>query len=73
MTDGRDPGGFLDDDEMLVEMTDRDRVVVTRLGVKDVVARMRSDAAVKLHSVMDFAYNIDRAVLFDPASGNRVA
>jgi multiple sugar transport system ATP-binding protein len=57
----------------VVEPAGSDTFVVTRLGGKDVVARMRSDAAVKLHSTMDFAYNMDRAVLFDPASGNRVA
>jgi multiple sugar transport system ATP-binding protein len=57
----------------VVEPAGSDTFVVTRLGGKDVVARMRSDAAVKLHSAMDFAYNMDRAVLFDPASGDRVA
>jgi len=57
----------------VVEPAGSDTFVVTRLGGKDVVARMRSDAAVKLHSSMDFAYNMDRAVLFDPASGDRVA
>ena len=42
---------------------------VTQLGGKEVTARMRSDADVKPGQTMPFAFNLDKAVVFDPASG----
>jgi multiple sugar transport system ATP-binding protein len=47
--------------------------VVTSLGGKHVIARMRSDAAVKSGTRTPFAFNMDKAVFFDPATQLRVA
>jgi multiple sugar transport system ATP-binding protein len=57
----------------VVEPAGSDTYVVTHLGGRDVVARMRSDAQVKLHQQTDFAFNMDRAVFFDPSTEKRVA
>jgi multiple sugar transport system ATP-binding protein len=57
----------------VVEPAGSDTFVVTQLGGKYVVARMRSDAAVKPQAMVDFAFNMDRAVLFDPQSQARLS
>ena len=56
----------------VVEPAGADTFVVTYLGGKEVTARMRSDADVKPGQVMPFALNLDKAVVFDPASGKRL-
>jgi multiple sugar transport system ATP-binding protein len=38
-----------------------------------VIARMRSDAIVRAGDRVDFAFNMDKAVFFDPATQQRVA
>ena len=45
-----------------------DTFVVTHLGGKEVVARMRADADVQPGQTMPFAFNLEKAVLFDPAT-----
>jgi multiple sugar transport system ATP-binding protein len=57
----------------VVEPAGADTFVVTRLGDREVIARMRSDAVVNAGDRVDFAFNMDKAVYFDPASLIRVA
>jgi multiple sugar transport system ATP-binding protein len=57
----------------VVEPAGSDTFVVTRLAAKEVIARMRSDANVRTGDRMDFAFNMDKAVYFDPATQKRVA
>jgi multiple sugar transport system ATP-binding protein len=56
----------------VVEPAGSDTFVVTNIAGKEVVARMRADADVKPHTRVPFAFNLDKAVLFDPASGRRL-
>ena len=56
----------------IVEPAGADTFVVTHLGGKEVTARMRADADVQPGAVMPFAFNLDKAVVFDPASGRRL-
>ncbi|OCC04902.1 sugar ABC transporter ATP-binding protein [Labrys sp. WJW] len=56
----------------VVEPAGADTFVVTHLGGKEVTARMRSDAVVAPGQELPFAFNLDKAVVFDPASGKRL-
>ncbi len=56
----------------VVEPAGSDTFVVTQLGGKSLTARMRSDAQVKAGQVIPFAFNLEKAVLFEPASGVRL-
>jgi multiple sugar transport system ATP-binding protein len=56
----------------IVEPAGSDTFVVTELGGKEVTARMRSDADVRPGQTMPFAFNLDKAVVFDPSSGIRL-
>lgn len=56
----------------LVEPAGADTYVVTQLGGKALTARMRADASVRAGETMPFAFNLDKALLFDPASGARL-
>jgi len=56
----------------VVEPAGSDTFVVTRLAGKEVTARMRADADVRAGTRVPFAFNLDKAVLFDPASGLRL-
>ncbi len=60
--------GYVD----VVEPAGSDTFVVTQIGGKHVTARMRSDVAVTAGSTMPFAFNLDKAVVFDPESGRRM-
>jgi multiple sugar transport system ATP-binding protein len=57
----------------VVEPAGADTYVVTRLGGREVIGRMRSDMQVAPHSVVPFAFNMDKAVFFDPKSELRIA
>jgi multiple sugar transport system ATP-binding protein len=57
----------------VVEPAGSDTFVVTQLGGKHVIARMRSDAAVRGGQRAPFTFNMDKAVFFDPRSEQRVA
>jgi multiple sugar transport system ATP-binding protein len=57
----------------VVEPAGADTYVVTRLGGREVIGRMRSDMQVAPHSVVPFAFNMDKAVFFDPKSERRIA
>ena len=60
--------GYVD----VVEPAGSDTFVVTQLGGKALTARMRSDVPVKAGQTMPFAFNLDRAVVFDPETGQRL-
>ena len=57
----------------VVEPAGADTYVVTRLGGREVIGRMRSDMQVAPHSMVPFAFNMDKAVFFDPQSERRIA
>ncbi|WP_119300114.1 ABC transporter ATP-binding protein [Dongia deserti] len=57
----------------VVEPAGADTYVVTRLGGREVIGRMRSDMHVAPHSTVPFAFNMDKAVFFDPESELRIA
>jgi multiple sugar transport system ATP-binding protein len=57
----------------VVEPAGADTYVVTRLGGREVIGRMRSDMQVAPHSTVPFAFNMDKAVFFDPKSELRIA
>ena len=73
---GADRGStFVDVVEALVEVVEpagSDTYVVTRAAGKEVIARMRSDADVRHGSRIPFAFDLAKAVLFDPANGQRI-
>ncbi|HLW91113.1 MAG TPA: ABC transporter ATP-binding protein [Roseiarcus sp.] len=56
----------------LVEPAGSDTFVVTTIAGKEVTARMRADADVRPGQSVAFAFNLDKAVLFDPASTQRI-
>ena len=56
----------------VVEPAGSDTFVVTNIAGKEVIARMRADADVKAGTRMPFAFNLDKAVLFDPGTGLRL-
>jgi multiple sugar transport system ATP-binding protein len=60
--------GFVD----VVEPAGSDTFVVTQMGGKALTARMRSDVPVHEHETIPFAFNLDKAVVFDPESGLRL-
>jgi multiple sugar transport system ATP-binding protein len=56
----------------VVEPAGSDTFVVTHIAGKEVTARMRADADVKAGTRLPFAFNLDKAVLFDPGTGLRL-
>ncbi|MFO1149998.1 MAG: ABC transporter ATP-binding protein [Alsobacter sp.] len=56
----------------VVEPAGSDTFVVTHIAGKEVTARMRADAEVKAGTRLPFAFNLDKAVLFDPGTGLRL-
>jgi len=56
----------------VVEPAGADTFVVTHLGGKEVTARMRADVDVAPGMLMPFSFNLDKAVVFDPATGKRL-
>jgi len=57
----------------VVEPAGSDTFAVTKLGSKEVVARLRADARVTAGQTARLAFNLDKAVFFDPASQTRIA
>jgi multiple sugar transport system ATP-binding protein len=57
----------------VVEPAGSDTFVVTRLGGREVIARMRSDMNVTPRSTVPFAFNMEKAVFFDPETQRRIA
>jgi multiple sugar transport system ATP-binding protein len=56
----------------MVEPTGSDTFVTTRIGETTVTARTRSDVAAEPGRPFRFAFNLDNAVLFDPATTQRI-
>jgi multiple sugar transport system ATP-binding protein len=56
----------------IVEPAGSDTFVVTSIAGKEVTARMRADSDVRVGQNHVFAFNLDKAVLFDPATTRRV-
>ncbi|WP_419914520.1 ABC transporter ATP-binding protein [Hoeflea sp.] len=62
--------------EAPVEVTEpagSDTFVVSQIGGTDVTGRFRADVAVKAGEVFPFAFNMEKAVAFDPESEQRIA
>ncbi|MFM2282203.1 MAG: hypothetical protein RLZZ444_4434, partial [Pseudomonadota bacterium] len=57
----------------VVEPAGSDTFAVTKLGGKEVVARLRADARIQSGQVARLAFNLDKAVFFDPQSQGRIA
>ena len=57
----------------VIEPAGSDTFVTTLISGKDCAARMRADAKVCQDEAFDFAFNMDKAVVFDPESGQRIA
>ena len=57
----------------VVEPAGSDTFAVTKLGGKEVVARLRADAKIAAGQLARLAFNLDKAVFFDPQSQLRIA
>ena len=57
---------------VVTEPAGSDTFVSMQLGGRDVIARMRSDAAVAAGQDFDFAINMEKAVAFDPQTEDRI-
>jgi len=57
----------------ITEPAGSDTFVTTAIGGVDCVARMRADADVVPGSVAEFAFNMEKAVAFDPKTESRIA
>ncbi|HEV7249170.1 MAG TPA: ABC transporter ATP-binding protein [Shinella sp.] len=57
----------------VVEPAGADTFAVTHLGGKQIVARLRADVGITPGQTARLAFNLDKAVFFDPASQLRIA
>jgi multiple sugar transport system ATP-binding protein len=57
----------------VVEPAGSDTFAITHLGGKEVVARLRADAKVSPGKKAMLAFNLDKAVFFDPGTEQRIA
>ena len=56
----------------VVEPAGSDTFAITRLGGKHIVARLRADASIDAGAPARLAFNLDKAVFFDPTSQERI-
>ena len=56
----------------VVEPAGSDTFVVARVAGKELTARMRADTVVRVGENHAFAFNLDKAVLFDPQTSSRI-
>ncbi|TJW83761.1 TOBE domain-containing protein, partial [Mesorhizobium sp.] len=56
----------------VVEPAGSDTFAVTNLGGKGVVARLRADARIQPGTSTPLAFNLSKAVFFDPATEKRI-
>jgi len=56
----------------VVEPAGADTFAVTNLGGKEVVARLRADVTINAGHMARLAFNLDKAVFFDPATEQRI-
>ncbi len=75
--DGADRNArFVAEGDCLIEVVEpagSDTFAVTRLGGKEIVARLRADARIAPGQTSRLAFNLDKAVFFDPQSQMRIA
>jgi len=57
----------------VVEPAGSDTFAVIKLGAKEVVARLRADAKIAAGQTARLAFNLDKAVYFDPTTQARIA
>ncbi len=57
----------------VVEPAGSDTFAITKLGRKEVVARLRADASIVPGQTAQLAFNLDKAVYFDPSTQLRIA
>ena len=57
----------------VVEPAGADTFAVTHLGGKEIVARLRADVKISAGQMSRLAFNLDKAVYFDPATQQRIA
>ncbi|MCM2475493.1 ABC transporter ATP-binding protein [Rhizobium sp. CG5] len=57
----------------VVEPAGSDTFAVTKLGGKEVVARLRADVRINAGQTARLAFNLDKAVFFDPQTEQRIA
>ena len=57
----------------VIEPAGSDTFVVVQIGDKDVTARIRADVQVRAGERFRFAFNMEKAVVFEPESENRIA
>ena len=57
----------------VVEPAGSDTFAITKLGDKEVIARLRADAQIEPGEYAQLAFNIDKAVYFDPKTELRIA
>ncbi|MCR4267669.1 ABC transporter ATP-binding protein [Nitratireductor sp. ZSWI3] len=57
----------------VIEPAGSDTFAVTRLGGREIVARLRADAPISAGQTARLAFNLDKAVLFDPETQARIA
>ena len=66
----------LSEGECLIEVVEpagSDTFAVTRLGGKQIIARLRADASVAPGQTAKLVFNLDKAVFFDKGSGARIS
>jgi multiple sugar transport system ATP-binding protein len=56
----------------IVEPAGSDTFVVTRAAGKELTARVRADTQLRIGENHTFAFNLDKAVLFDPQTSRRI-
>ncbi len=57
----------------VLEPAGSDTFAITRLGDREITARLRADAAIEAGQTATLAFNLDKAVFFDPDSEDRIA
>jgi multiple sugar transport system ATP-binding protein len=57
----------------VVEPAGSDTFAVTRLGGKEIIARLRADASVVPGQTAKLVFNLDKAVFFDKSTGGRIS
>jgi multiple sugar transport system ATP-binding protein len=57
----------------VVEPAGSDTFAVTRLGGKEIIARLRADASVVPGQTAKLVFNLDKAVFFDKSTGTRIS
>ncbi|WP_404935144.1 ABC transporter ATP-binding protein [Nitratireductor sp. L15S-10] len=62
----------LDCEIEVIEPAGSDTFAVTRLGGREIVARLRADAPISAGQTARLAFNLDKAVLFDPQTQERI-